>query len=87
MRKRVRHDITLTLSLQPVIANGGRRLHRRLHIPRFDKPPLFLGMVGPYAGKTISLQLNPDLKLICFDFVHSTLRRCTLGSTPSRFCT
>jgi hypothetical protein len=71
MRKGIGHDIALALSLQAVMADGGRGLHRRLHIPRFDESPLFFGVVG--------LQLNADLKLICFDFVHSALRFLHLG--------
>jgi hypothetical protein len=87
MREGVGYDIALALSLQAVIADGGRRLHRRLDIARFDEPPLFLRMVCPYAGKTIGVQLDADLKLICVDFVIAPCASCTLGSTPSRFCT
>src|SRR5262252_7960089 len=57
----VGHDIALRLSLQAIIADGRRGLHRRLHVAGFDELPRFFGMVRPYSGKAISLQFDPHL--------------------------
>ena len=73
MRVGIRHNVALAPPLQPVIANGGRSLHRRFNIARLNESPLFFRMVCPYTGKTICLQFDAHLKLIGLDFVHSTL--------------
>jgi hypothetical protein len=71
MREGIRHDVALTLPLQPVVTNGGRRLHCGLDVARFDEPPLLFRMVRPYASEAIGLQFHTHLKLVGLDFVPS----------------
>ena len=74
MSESVGHHIALTPPLQPIVANGGCRLHGRLDIARLDEPPLFLCVVRPHPGKAVGLQLNSNLELIALNRVHTALR-------------
>src|SRR5271154_746193 len=48
--KGVGYNIALRLPLQPVIADGGCRLQRRLNVARLYKPPSLLRVVRPYSS-------------------------------------
>src|SRR6516164_3040525 len=74
VREGIGHHLSLDLPLQPIIANGRRRLHCRFYVAGFDELPLFLGVVRPHAGKAVRLQLDPYLQLISVDLVHAALR-------------
>ena len=79
MGESVGHHITLTPPLQPIVADGGCRLHGSFDIARFDEPPLFLRVVRPHPGKAVGLQLNSNLQLIALNRVHTALRLLHLG--------
>jgi hypothetical protein len=69
----VRHNIALGSPLQSVIANSARGLHGRLDIARLNEPPLFIGVMRPYACKAIGLQLDANLELITVNLIHARL--------------
>ena len=79
MGESVWHDIALGLPLQSVVANGGRRLHRRLHIAGFDEFPSFLRVIRPHSGKAVSLQFYFYLDPIGVDLIATLLHRLDLG--------
>ena len=68
------HNVTLRLSLQSIIPDGGCRLQCRVHISWFNEFPLCLASVGPHAGKTIGLQLHSDLQAVGLGLIHGTFR-------------
>ena len=74
MGESVGHHIALTPPLQPIVADGGCRLHGSFDIARLDEPPLFLSVVRPHPGKAVGLQLNSNLELIALNRVHTALR-------------
>src|SRR5262245_26202482 len=80
----VGHDIALRAPLQSIVADGRSRLQGRLDVAGFDEAPLLLGVMTPNSGKAISLQLDPDLKLISFSFVHAALKRLHTGQDPEQ---
>src|SRR5262249_30891898 len=63
-----------TPPLQPIVADGGCRLHGSFDIARLDEPPLFLCVVRPHPGKAVGLQLNSNLDLITLSRIHTALR-------------
>src|SRR4051812_43116518 len=73
VREGVGHDVALASPLQTVIADRGRGLHGRLDVAGLDQPPLFLGVVRPYAGEAIGLQLDPHLELVGLGLVQAAL--------------
>ena len=73
MRERVGHNITLTFALQAIIAHRAGRRQRFFDIANVQQPSL-LSVVRPHAGQKISLQFEPNRKLIGFGFAHSALR-------------
>ena len=79
MCESIGHHIALTPPLQPIVTDGGCRLHSSFDIARFDEPPLFLRVVRPHPGKAVGLQLDSYLKLIAFDRVHTALCFLHLG--------
>jgi hypothetical protein len=74
MGERVGHDIALRLSLETIIADGGGRLHGGFDVARLEETPPFLGVVRPYPGETIRLELHPHLELIGFNSIQTALR-------------
>ena len=74
MRESVGNDIPLAAALQPVVANGRRRLNRCLHITRLHDAPLLLGAMSPDPSEAIGLQLNSHLQVIGLDLIHAVLR-------------
>ena len=84
MCERVRDDVALGLSLQSIVSDRRRGLHRRFNIARLNESPPFFRMVCPYTGKTICLQFDAHLKLIGLDFVHSTLSLLNLGENAQQ---
>src|SRR5215471_10599492 len=79
MGERIRDDITLGLSLQSVVANCRRRLHCSFDVAGFNKLPFRLRPVCPNTGKTIRLQLDPNLQAVGFSLAHPALRLLHLG--------
>src|SRR5260370_23370939 len=79
VREAVRHHAAGRFALQGVVADGGSRLHRGADVAGFDKTGLTLSleavvlMFGPDARKTIGLQFNLDLAVVCTRPVHALL--------------
>jgi hypothetical protein len=84
VRECIRHDVTLRLSLQSIVANSRRCLHCSFDIASLNKLPFFLRPVRPNAGETICLQLHPDLHAIGVGLAHATLRLLHLGQQPKQ---
>src|SRR5262249_29986407 len=74
MCESIGHHIALTPPLQPIVTDGGCRLHSSFDIARLDEPPLFLCVVRPHPGKAVGLQLNSNLDLITLSRIHTALR-------------
>src|SRR5215471_222585 len=64
VRERVRHHIAARLLLQAVVPDRSSRTQCRLDVARLQQLPPLLGLVGPDASETISLQLDPHLDAI-----------------------
>ena len=73
MGERVRHDVTLRPTLQPVVANCRGRLHGGLDVASFEKLPLWSAWRAPGPGKAVGLQLGANLQLIGRGVIHSLL--------------
>jgi len=59
--------------LQAIVANGGCRLQRRLHVAGIKEFPFLLRVVGPHAREAIGLQLGHDLQTVGVLPVHALL--------------
>ena len=68
------HNVTLRLSLQSIIPDGGCRLQCKVHVSRFNEVSLCVASVSPDASKAIGLQLNADLQTVGLGLIHGTLR-------------
>lgn len=81
MREAVRHHISLRPLLDRIVPHRARGSQRLFEVP-FLQQIHPLGMMGPYPGIIISLQLETDLNLIEFGLAE-TLALCIqlLGST------
>src|SRR6476659_7530972 len=66
----VGHHISLRAPLQGIVADRRRRLQRCFDVSRLDErllslpPEILVLAIGPYAGKTIGLQLDLNLNAI-----------------------
>ena len=65
MGKAVRDHVAGTLPLEPVVANGLRRIQGLFQIAHFHDALPFHGM-APYAGEAVGLQLEFYGKLVAF---------------------
>lgn len=74
MGEGIGHNVTLRLSLQSIIPDGGCRLQCGVHISWFNEVPLCVASVSPDASKAIGLQLNADLQTVGLGLIHGTLR-------------
>src|SRR5580700_6875564 len=78
--ERVRHDVTLHLLLQAVVADGGGRLHGLIDVAGLEEGELGLLAipllpVRPQSGEAVSLQLDADLKPIRLSLARSRFLR------------
>ena len=58
MRERFRHDIPLTLPLQAIVTNSSGCAQPLVDVAAFEQLAA-IGMMAPYAGQAIRLELHP----------------------------
>ena len=78
----VGHGVAARGGLQPVVADrlGGRQ--RPLDVALFQDLPLVVGVVRPYPGKAVGLQLDPDRKRVGLGLARPAASCCR----PCRGC-
>src|SRR4051812_14232070 len=64
MGEGIRHHAALRLALQRVVADGRRRLHRRVDVARLNEFGSLFLQVCPNAAETIGLQLDAHLNAV-----------------------
>ena len=72
MCERVRHDSTLRLALETVVANGVCRAKSFLNIPFFEETLVF-GLTGPYPCEEIGLELETHRQIVSLSLACSGL--------------
>src|SRR6185295_5808110 len=79
VREAVGHDVAPRLLLQTVIADRRGGLQRGLDVTCLDQIlPVLPGVIGPYAGETVGLELDLHLEPVCVGLAHAALLRLHL---------
>jgi hypothetical protein len=64
VRERIRHNLSLRLTLQCIVTDGGGGAERGIDVPAFEDAARFIGMERPDTGETVSLQFHADRECI-----------------------
>src|SRR5262245_20029751 len=78
VREGIRHDVTLRLLLDAIVADGACRVERALDVARLEDVLGFLRLVGPDAGEAVGLQFDADLNGVSLPLAHPLPHRVDL---------